>query len=207
MQILQNIGWAPERFQAPQTASSSAAHDQLLLQLLLHRPVEVEELERPAMPPSCLPLAVGSSAAALLQQCLAAVEPPNVSNIAVPQLTSTYDCCAEAQPLAAAAHVCSAADEQAALTARVCREPADVWRRCTAARTEVLEVPCFMPLAVATAALHVHDIKEAMCAADAEVAQLLGDISLQVRMYVMLCMQAAPAPSAATCLHLHKRRI
>ena len=180
MQVRKDIGWAPERFQAPHTASSTAAHDQLLLQLLSHRPVDCEELEAPVMPPSWLPLAAGSSAAALLQQCLAAVELPDASAIAVPQLTSTFDCCAEAWPLAAAAHAGDAAAEQAALTAWVYSEPADVWRRCTAAHTPVLEAPCFMPLAIATAAPRMHNIRAAMSAADAEVAQLLGQVSLQV---------------------------
>lgn len=180
MQIRKAIGWSPEKFQAPQTASSTAAHDQLLMQLLSHRPVEYKQLEAPVMPPSCLRPAAGSSATALMQQCLAGVELPGASAIAMPQLTSTFDCCAEAQPLAAAAHAGDAAAEQAALTTWVCSEPADVWRRCTAAHTAVLEAPCFMPLAIATAAPRMHDIRTAMSAADAEVAQLLGDISLQV---------------------------
>jgi hypothetical protein len=132
------------------------------------------------MPPSCLRPAASSSAAALLQQCLTAVELPDASAIAVPQLKSSFDCCAEAQPLAAAAHAGAAAAEQAALTTWVCSEPADVWRHCTAAHTAVLEVPAFMPLAVATAAPRMHDIRVAISAADPEVAQLLGDISLQV---------------------------
>ena len=153
------------------------------------------------MPPSCLHTAAGSSATALLQQCLAAVELPEASAIAVPQLTSTFDCCAEAQPLAAAAHAGDAAAEQAALKTWVCSEPADVWRRCTAAHMAVQEAPCFMLLAIATAAPRMHDIRAAMSAADAEVAQLLGNISLQVCLYVVLCQPHQHQALQMSCIH------
>jgi hypothetical protein len=180
VQIQKDMGWVPERLQAPQAASGTAAEDKLQLQLLSRRPTECMQLEAPIILPSCLCPAASSTGSTLLQQCLAGVEVPDASANPVPQLMATFDCCAEAQPIRAPEHAGNAAAEQAALLTWICSKPADVWHPCEAAEDAMLEVPCFMPLTVATAAVRNHGVQAALSAANAEFAQLLGDISSQV---------------------------
>lgn len=178
MQIRKAIGWEPERLQAPQPAADAAA-DQLLLPLLAARPPGCFQLEAPVMPPAGLHSS-GDVAAELLQQCLDAVDVPDVSGIPVPQLASSFDCFAEAAPLRAPAAAGSAAAEEPSLTALVCSDRAPIQQLRDAAQAAMLDVPHFAPLAVATAESHARAIRAAIAAADTEVAQLLGNVDRQV---------------------------
>lgn len=178
MQIRKDIGWEPEPSGLLQTLPVLAA-DQQLWQ---HRRVAARDclqLEEPVMPPARLD-SKPSAVACLMQQCMQSVEVPDVAEIAVTQLTSGFDCAAEAIPLDLPT-ASDAALELTSLTAFLCREDAaPMQHAATAAEAAMLDEPRFAPLAVSTAACRTHSITAAIAAADVAAQQVLGKAASRV---------------------------